>query len=761
MEQAIPERDHGAKHGDRPHEPTWKLNVQGVVIESARPTIVVRDAIKLAGFDPDADWIMVLKVSGQPKKPVELTTVIDLRTPGVEKLRLTPKKIDNGEAPVSRRVDFALLPEDEAHLNRLGLRWETVIDGNRRWLLIRSYPLPPSFSNSTVDIAIEIPASYPGAQLDMFYCHPHLALAGGGAIAQTQHVESISGVGFQRWSRHRAWDSAHDTLATHLALVDEFIPPRSRTVITRRRTLVLQRPLHRRLRDHLFPGDGLEAAALVLCSPVMGRRQKLLASDLVLVPHQACSRRTSAELTWPGEFVEMAIDRATAQGLTIIAAHSHPGGMFEFSACDDGSDRVLLPALFHGVEQDAGSAIMVPSGAMRARLYGRNGEVVPFGLVMCPGDDISVWWDADATPRGPADPPVAFTSAMTNWLRRLSVCVIGVSGTGSIVAEQLARLGFGEIILIDPDKVEARNLDRILNSTNADVAREALKVEMFGHAIRRYRPDTALHCICIPMSIATRDAVLAAIEADVIFSCVDTAEGRHIADRIAACFAIPLLDVGVSIPTRRTTAGDCRIAEVCGRIDYVQPGGSTLADRGVYDAEMLELEYLARAAPDAYRQKIADGYLRGILEQAPAVISLNMRAASACVMEFIARTFPFRHEPNHRYARTVFMLADGEEEFLAEDEFSQLGQLPIASGLQEPLLGLPALSTRRRNSMKRAPLWWRGFSRHWPRVGPCASSKATRYQPICRAEASYSFVMRAKIGALAYAARADAASGLR
>jgi hypothetical protein len=25
----------------------------------------------------------------------------------------------------------------------------------------------------------------------------------------------------QRWSRHRQWDVAHDTLATHLALVDE------------------------------------------------------------------------------------------------------------------------------------------------------------------------------------------------------------------------------------------------------------------------------------------------------------------------------------------------------------------------------------------------------------------------------------------------------------------------------------------------------------------------------------------------------------
>ena len=68
---------------------------------------------------------------------------------------------------------------------------------------------------------IEVPVSYPGAQLDMFYCHPPLALQSGAAIPQTQHLETITGLPFQRWSRHRQWDATRDTLATHLALVDE------------------------------------------------------------------------------------------------------------------------------------------------------------------------------------------------------------------------------------------------------------------------------------------------------------------------------------------------------------------------------------------------------------------------------------------------------------------------------------------------------------------------------------------------------------
>jgi Prokaryotic E2 family E len=188
-------KDHGSR------EPLWKLNVQGVIIESSQPKIVVRDAIKLAGFNPDAGWIVVLKVAGEPRKEVDLNATIDLTHPGVEKLRLTPRQINNGEAAVPRRHDFALLPQDEVHLDRLDLRWETIIDG--------------------ADIAIEVPASYPGAQLDMFYCHPHLALANGQAIPQVQYIESVTGIGFQRWSRHRQWDSARDNVGTHLALVEE------------------------------------------------------------------------------------------------------------------------------------------------------------------------------------------------------------------------------------------------------------------------------------------------------------------------------------------------------------------------------------------------------------------------------------------------------------------------------------------------------------------------------------------------------------
>jgi hypothetical protein len=351
-----------------------------------------------------------------------------------------------------------------------------------------------------------------------------------------------------------------------------------------------------------------------------------------------------------------------------------------------------MGALRHGTDRVAGSAIMIPNGAMRARIYHSDHAATPVDLVMEVGPDLRSWCNDGASAAGPVRPPMAFTSATRAWLGLMSACVIGVSGTGSIVAEQLARLGIGEIILIDFDKMEIRNINRILNSAVADIG--TFKVEMFAGAIRRCRPD----CEIVPLTepVATREAVLAACEADFLFSCVDTAEGRHIADRMSAYFAMPLFDVGVAIPTKATPAGGRRIAEVYGRVDYVYPGGSSLMDRGVYDAALLESEYLARTAPHAHARKVEDGYLRGVGEETPGVITLNMRAASACVIEFLARVFPFREFPNEARARTIFMLAEGDEDTFAEDQFTNGERFPVACGASEPLLGLPALGQCRR-----------------------------------------------------------------
>ena len=454
--------------------------------------------------------------------------------------------------------------------------------------------------------------------------------------------------------------------------------------------LTLSGKQHRALHRHLFPGDGLEAAAILLCRDLSPVRQKLVVHEVLEIPYDACRRETDF-LTWPGAWLSEAIGRAEDAGSTVILLHSHPGGFFGFSDVDDASDRAVIRGLFSGWSGQLpvaghGSAIMVPGGEIRARLYNEAMIARDIDRVMAAGDNIMIWW-AD---RRHAPMPMAFGSGMTKTLGELHACVIGVSGTGSVIAEQASRMGFGRVTLIDFDRVEAKNLNRILNSTLEDAERRELKVDSFARAVRRYRdPDTIT---ALAGSILSREAVLCAGACDVLFCCVDTAEGRHIADLISQAMFIPLIDMGVTIPTRALAGGGRAVAEIWGRIDYVQPQGATLADRNVYTPASLRADYLARVDPATYQAELREGYISGAPSEAPSVISLNMRAASAAMLECIARLFPFRHDHNRTKARTMFALAEGVEEFMSEDEFAGDIHHIAAAGLSEPLLGLPDLA---------------------------------------------------------------------
>ncbi|WP_461437449.1 ThiF family adenylyltransferase [Marinobacter nauticus] len=452
--------------------------------------------------------------------------------------------------------------------------------------------------------------------------------------------------------------------------------------------LALSEAHHAQLRDHLFPGDGLEAAAIMLCA--QSSLHRYVVNRVLPVDHSSCLARLPDRISWPGTAIEEAIDQAEAHDLTILLVHSHPGGALRFSATDDESDREVMPSLFEASNLPSilhGSAIMTPDGAIHARLYDRQLSITPVSAVHCAGDELLTWRISEQGELMPK--PMAFSAQMGLDLKYLTACVVGVSGTGSIVVEQLARLGFGRLILIDFDKIEFKNLNRIINATLEDARNGIAKVARFASIIPTYRSD--IEIFTLEASILTREAIELAGLADVMFCCVDSLEGRQLCDRTAAAFLQPLFDVAVTIPTRQTRVG-IAIGDVCGRVDYVKPGGSTLADRGVYTPETLRREYLQQVAPDELTEQVAEGYIKGIADEAPSVISLNMRAASDCVMEFIARAYPFRQDPNHRRARTVFSLAAGEEEYTSETDFSRAPNPDLGRGLLEPLLGMPRFS---------------------------------------------------------------------
>jgi len=453
------------------------------------------------------------------------------------------------------------------------------------------------------------------------------------------------------------------------------------------RSFTLTERQHEELWRILFPGDGLESAAILICRYTGPSRERLIVFEILNVPDRKCAIRKTDFISWPGVSIEEAIDVADHQGDAIVLIHSHPGGWLHFSKRDDSSDGATMPGLFAAIEAASfhhGSAIMTPDGGMRVRVYNEIGEVLDINRIWRVGNAITDIAALDSKP------VMSFGSQMTDSFGRQTACVIGVSGTGSLVAELLARKGIGHLILIDFDTIEHKNLNRIVNSTVADADTNRSKIRMMAEAIARYAPNTKVTVIDTP--IVERDAVIATSSAEILFSCVDSMAGRSIAELISRCCVIPMIDLGVTIPTRRDADGYAHVADVCGRIDYVRPDGPNLTDRGVVTAEGLRREYLLENAPDTARREIEAGYIKGVHEEAPSVMALNMRAASDAVLEWIERQYPYRLDGNDGFARTLFSYAASEVEFYSDDDFACGPINDLGHGLVEPLLGLPGLA---------------------------------------------------------------------
>lgn len=445
--------------------------------------------------------------------------------------------------------------------------------------------------------------------------------------------------------------------------------------------LVISEADYARLFCHLFPGEGKEAAAILVCGRTGTARDRLCVRSVIEVPYDECSVRTATRVTWPGDYLDRAVTEIDAIDGGAILIHSHPGGYFDFSSIDDASDALTIPCLQAGARNPAapiGSAVMVPDGRIKARLYSQTMESIDISAITAVGHDIR-----DLGKKA-HDRPLAFSAAMTADLATKTACVVGISGTGSIVAELLGRLGVGRLVLIDFDRVEEKNLDRILYATPEDIGR--FKTHVLRDAIKAHHPCIDIETFETPVSDA--NALIALSGADIFFSCVDSMEGRYHCDVAVQTFICPMIDIGVVIPTRALEE-KVSVADVCGRIDYVFPGGSTLWNRGEITGAGLTAEYVRRNDPDAYARQVAEGYLKGVPDEAPSVISLNMRAASAGVNEWLARLYGFRHDANDNFARCHFSLASGEEEFEdAEIDAGRARAPTFGQGLKRPLLGL-------------------------------------------------------------------------
>ena len=124
------------------------------------------------------------------------------------------------------RREFLLPEEDEQFAESVGLSWETVKEGETRWLVFHNWSVPPGYNHSTVIAGLILPASYPDGPIDMVYFYPSLLLTCGKAINNLT-FRSFDGKEWQQWSRHRTdvnpWRAGIDNVAIQFGLVDHWL----------------------------------------------------------------------------------------------------------------------------------------------------------------------------------------------------------------------------------------------------------------------------------------------------------------------------------------------------------------------------------------------------------------------------------------------------------------------------------------------------------------------------------------------------------
>lgn len=184
---------------------------------------ITQEQLIALGGHPNVTTYDVYKFMNGNPKPIKIAVseVVDLTEKCLVRFVLMPKEQKDGKGI---RQNFTLPEEDINTLSEMGLQWE-ALSLPVMWLVIYDYPIPDGYNVKNAVIALQISSSYPASQIDMAHFHPPLQKNNGKAIScATNHM--IDSKSFQQWSRHRKpneWKPGVDCLATHLALVDNWL----------------------------------------------------------------------------------------------------------------------------------------------------------------------------------------------------------------------------------------------------------------------------------------------------------------------------------------------------------------------------------------------------------------------------------------------------------------------------------------------------------------------------------------------------------
>ena len=382
-------------------------------------------------------------------------------------------------------------------------------------------------------------------------------------------------------------------------------------------------------------GRETERCAILLASHVVlsDELERFIVSRIEYPTDDNYSDRSPINAELKPEYVAHIGKVAARENLSVVFVHSHPGSSPpEFSRIDDQGEIRLAKFLAVRAPDTKHAAVVVSTGGWHARCLATKNTL----RIVSVGRQLQVLFEPDH-PHGSAslkfDRQIrALGAAGQEHLESLTVAIVGIGGTGSIAAEQLAYLGVRKFILIDPDRIDLTNLNRVVGALANDIGRR--KTEVAADMIARIVADPSVRSV---EGDVTRTRIARELRgADFIFSCTDSHGSRAVIQQIAYQYLIPCIDVGSVI-----SANNAHITGIHGRIQALAPGLPCFSC-----CELLDSEEVRRDMMNA-QERERDVYIQGGNEPAPAVISINGTVTSIAMTMFLAMTVGIPSEGRH------------------------------------------------------------------------------------------------------------------
>lgn len=211
-------------------------------------------------------------------------------------------------------------------------------------------------------------------------------------------------------------------------------------------------------------------------------------------------------------------------------------------------------------------------------------------------------------------------------IARLRVGIVGVGSVGCIVAETLARIGIEKLTLIDPDKIETHNLDRLLYAGRRDVGE--YKVALAARHLRNSATAEDFEVAAHRKPLQYERSYAAALDCDLLFSAVDRPLPKDLLNRIAYTHCIPVISGGVFIDTKSNGT----LGQATWSVTTVAPGRRCLRCDGQYTTSDVTMERDGSLDDPSYVRGLQ---ARGAPRASQNVFPFSANVASLMVIEMV------------------------------------------------------------------------------------------------------------------------------